>query len=87
MVSSRRILFFLVPLSFLFFEPMARNQRNGRTGGGLEGWFIYHFRLVVDSGLNTQHVQVIERSFASISEGRKEPEDKDHCFLLLKLEK
>lgn len=87
MVSCRRILFFLVPVSFLFFEPMARNQRNGRTWGGLEGWFIYHFGLVVDSGLNTQHVQVNERSFTLISEGCKEPEDKDHCFLLLQLEK
>lgn len=87
MVSSGRILFFLVPLSFLFFEPVARNRGNGWTQGRLEGWFIYHFRLVVYSGLNTRLFQVIEHSFTSISEGYRELEVEDHCFLLLKREK
>lgn len=87
MVSSGKILFFLVPLSFLFFKPMARNWGNGQTRGGLEGWFIYHFRLGVYSGLNTRLFQVIECSFTSISEEYRELEVEDHCFLLLKREK
>lgn len=89
MVSSLRILFFLVPFSFLFSEPVARNQGNGRTwvGCGGRGWFICYLKPVVYSGPNIQLFQVIEHSFTLISEGYKELEDEDHCFLLPELEK
>lgn len=37
MGSRVRILFFFLPLSFLFSEPVARSQGNGKRWGGLGG--------------------------------------------------